>query len=136
MNLPSFMPAPPYLLGLLLGEASDSGVGIHMSRSTDLEGIEHEEGIGFGDSSDVIIEEPVIDEIQDLDIDLGLRDPGEFEEVGPMEPEKEEDEALSIDLANLSLNDIVPLDQDEIKTSPNNEAEKVTLEIDRENEDL
>ncbi|MDY7036287.1 MAG: hypothetical protein SV375_09035, partial [Thermodesulfobacteriota bacterium] len=91
---------------------------------------------GFGDSSDVIIEEPVIDEIQDLDIDLGLRDPGEFEEVGPMEPEKEEDEALSIDLANLSLDDIVPLDQDEIKTSPNNEAEKVTLEIDRENEDL
>lgn len=132
MNLPSFMPAPPSLLGALTGEAFDSGVGIQMGRSNELEAIEHEEDIGFGDSSELIIEEPVIDEVHDPDIDLRPQDLGEFEEMDPMEPEQEESEEFSIDLANISLDDIAPLDQDETKAPSNDEAEKVTLEMDGE----
>lgn len=66
-----------------------------------------------------------------LDLDaLSLEGP-ETEEESAVEPTTEQEEELGIDLEDLSLDEIIPLPQDTTKESPLNEAEMVTLVIDK-----
>jgi hypothetical protein len=125
LNLPSFRPDPPSLLGALTGEASDSNIGIRMDEMGAAEGMGDqavftpedsqtieamEEAFEEGDSIELQIdatpepglhfpeeqtEEDVASEIDDLILDDG--------EPGGLEPEPATDEDLfSLDLDDLT----------------------------------
>ena len=102
MNLPSFRPDPPSLLGALTGEAEESNVGFQVD-STD----------GMGDSAAMGLEEMDIEEDQGMEISLEPDDSGELEL--PLETDEsvedlpvfdlggEEGEEISLDTGDISL---------------------------------
>jgi hypothetical protein len=53
LNIPSFRPEAPSLLGALIGEADESGVGVGIGTSTGIDTGEHGMGVDFEDSGAV-----------------------------------------------------------------------------------
>ena len=110
MNLISFRPAPPSLLGALTGEADESNVGIQVDTSTEVP-ISSGEEVSLEDSSVMEPEEIAFDESQDLDISLEPDETGEIEGAGDIEIEPEEattdfelegaEQEISMDLGDL-----------------------------------
>ena len=79
MNLPSFRPTPPSLLGALTGEANESSVNLGVSVPTEPEMIEQELDVSLDDSGEISVDDIAFDEGQDLDINLEAKASIEFE---------------------------------------------------------
>ena len=79
INLPSFRPDPPSLLGVLIGEADESNVGFQIDSATSMD-TSHDMDMSMDDSavidtSDMDLEE----DDQNLEISFDQDDSGEFE---------------------------------------------------------
>jgi hypothetical protein len=107
LNLPSFRPDPPSLLGILTGEADESNVGLSMNSSESL-GM-HEMDVGLDDSGVIDTSGMAIDEEQDIEISLDQEDSGEFELSA--------EEEVAVDLDDISAEDteslITPSEEEE-----------------------
>lgn len=85
LNLPDFEPAPPSLLGVLLGGVDDSNVNLD-GLPAHMDAIEHEDGNIEVSDDDLLAEEPAMDgDEQDLEISFGLDESESAEEIN--EPE-------------------------------------------------
>ncbi len=85
LNLPSFRPNPPSLLGILTGEADESNVGLHTDSSASMRD-SHEMDVRLDDSTVIGTSEIDLDEGHDMeDISLGHEDSGDFELSGEEE---------------------------------------------------
>jgi hypothetical protein len=108
LNLPSFRPDPPSLLGVLTGEADESNVGFSINSSESLESM-HEMDVGLDDSGVIDTSEMAIDEEQDIEISLDQQDSREFELSG--------EEEVAVDLDEISAEDseglITPSEEEE-----------------------
>ena len=159
MNLPPFRPDPPSLLGALTGEANESGA-LRIDTSSVM-AVADEEEVSLDESVAPESEEIVLDEARELDISLEPEDllshpetedekeessldldDLTIEEIEELEPEKEpiiesfqeEREELEIDFDDLSIDEIEPQEQadsEEAQEALFDEAEMVTLEMDR-----
>jgi hypothetical protein len=106
VNLPSFRPDPPSLLGVLTGEVNESNIGFQVDSSgiTDIPGDDMD--ISLEDSS--TIDSDSIDLGEDQDVDISLEDSEEIEisgDIGSGEEEtiaefslEDEGEEISLDL--------------------------------------
>ena len=80
INLPSFKPNPPFLLGALTGETAEPDIGLKMDAVSGEEALEQEVAIDLEGSPETSAEETTD---EGLDLDLGLEaEEGEMEEAG------------------------------------------------------
>jgi hypothetical protein len=94
LNIPSFRPEPPALLGALLGEAGESGM--HMSASTEMGAMQEESEISMADSPAVDTGELHMDDSREMDLGLDLETGGE--EAGAALAASAEEPALDLEL--------------------------------------
>jgi hypothetical protein len=127
--LPSFRPDPPSLLGFLTGDANESNVNLHAPTGSHLD-IDHDANIDLNNDSVAIDRESLDLDEQDLEMSFEPEDSGEnlFDQESVIEPRKyfsdsdfnleekkvneidsslktSEDEEISLDLGELSLED-------------------------------
>lgn len=94
LNIPSFRPEPPALLGALLGEAGESGM--HMSASGEMAAMREESEISMADSSAIDTGELHMDDSREMDLELDLETGGE--EAGAALAASAEEPALDLEL--------------------------------------
>jgi len=98
LNLPSYKPNPPSLLGTLSGETEDSYANLLRNTYTGAAPEEPNLDVGLDDSSEIGGQEGVFDDGQDLDINFGSGEfdasgaSGEFDVNGSAESESVEEE--------------------------------------------
>lgn len=102
LNLPSFRPNPPEILGSLTGEAFDSDVGIQQIPHTISKGPEPVKNVGMEDSFRGLADDKSAYG-EDDDLDLLSLEPDDSEQSFSMSSEEPEDEELSLDLEDISL---------------------------------
>ncbi len=109
LDLPSFRPDPPSLLGALTGEHNESSVDLNIDPASAIAA----QGEADADSDDSLVmdsQEMSLDEEEDLDISLDTEDTGEFEEIVEEEitesvsdfETEDDDEKISLDLEDFS----------------------------------
>lgn len=143
MNLPDYKPNPPFLLGALTGDLSDSGFGIKVGAVTDTEGIEIKDLEMHLDTETPqeatkpsgAEEAPELDSQESM-TEIDLEEPSElqFEQKEKeilLKQEEEPDEDLSLDLGDLSLDEETPLVETTQEETPYSTSELVTSEIDK-----
>jgi hypothetical protein len=125
LNLPSFRPTPPSLLGILTGEGDESNVGMHADSSGSM-GDSHEIDTRLDDSVVLSTSEMDLDEGHEMeDVSIDHEDSGDFELSGGedisvidsdetpvvdteslgMSLDEEEGGDLSLDLGDISLDE-------------------------------
>jgi len=144
LNLPSFRPDPPSLLGILTGEADESNVGLHtdssesMADSHDMD-VRLDDSVGIGTSEMDLNEGHAVE-----DISLGHEDSGDFElsggeEISIVDTDEtsvEDTESLSMSLDDEDGGDI-SLDLGDISLEENGaEESSVPEEIIQEEGEL
>ena len=143
MNLPDYKPNPPFLLGALTGDLSDSGFGIKVGAVTDTEGIEIKDLEMHLDTETPqeatkpsgAEEAPELDSQESM-TEIDLEEPSElqFEQKEKeilLKQEEEPDEDLSLDLGDLSLDEETPLVEATQEETSYGTSELVTSEIDK-----
>jgi len=143
MNLPDYKPNPPFLLGALTGDLSDSGFGINVGAVTDTEGVEMKDLEMHLDTETPqeatkpsgAAEAPELDSQESI-ADIDFEEPSglQFEQKEKetlMKQEEEPDEDLSLDLGDLSLDEETPPAEAAQEKTPYSTSELVTSEIDR-----
>jgi len=124
LNLPSFRPDPPYLLGALTGEGGDSSGGISLTDSTPI-GFTRESTQGFDDSAMIDTGSVGFESSEELDLSLETdeakpaKDTGEFEldtadkSLSDLDLDESPSEELSLESDSLSLEQGA-VDQDDL----------------------
>lgn len=134
MNLPSFRPDPPSLLGILIGEGGESNRGFQVDNASAMDTSDMD--LSFDDSEAIMGPDEVeMGESQDLDINLEPDDSGEFElpadegdesvDVVPDLELGEEDEGLSLDMDEISFDD----SGDDTESSEADDGMEIGLEL-------
>jgi hypothetical protein len=77
LNLPTFRPTPPSLLGILTGEANESNIGINADSSQNMDVSEMD--LDFDDSVSMESEDLSYDDSHDMVISLDAEDSGEID---------------------------------------------------------
>jgi len=143
MNLPDYKPNPPFLLGALTGDLSDSGFGIKVGAVTDTGGVEIEDlEMHLDTKAPQEATKPsgaaeVLElDSQDSRTEIDLEEPSElqFEQKDKerlLKQEEEPDEDLSLDLGDLSLDEETPLVEATQEETSYGTSELVTSEIDK-----
>jgi hypothetical protein len=124
LNVPSYRPEPPALLGALLGEAGESGV--HMSASTEMAAMHEEPEIRMAESSAMDTGELHLDDSREVELGLDFETGGEAtgaalaasaeEPALDLELEGPDELALGKDIGGLALSDseaLSPLEKGE-----------------------
>ncbi len=94
LNVFSFRPSPPHLLGALTGEADDSGIGIRYEEPIETASRELEAGFSPEDSQAIEAMEEVFEEGQDLEMQI---EPPVEEEMHLSEDEAAEEPSLNLE---------------------------------------
>ena len=131
MNMPSFRPDPPSLLGILTGEADESNVGFQIESPSEM-GAAHGMDVNLDDA--VVLEDTEavdFDEDQDMEISLGLDDSGEFEVPGELETDQEDD---MMDLGMDAGDEEITIDADTVSFEDADE-DLAALSVDEESEE-
>ena len=143
MNLSDYKPNPPFLLGALTGDLSDSSFGIEVGAVTDTGGVEIEDLEMHLDTKapQKATKPSGAAEVLELDsqdgrTEIDLEEPSElqFEQKDKeilLKEEEEPDEDLSLDLGDLSLDEETPLVEATQEETSYGTSELVTSEIDR-----
>jgi hypothetical protein len=118
LNIPTFRPNPPSLLGILTGEGDESNIGLESNLSKSMAD-SHEMDVGLDDSVGIGTSEIGLDEGDDLD-EIGLKqeDSGDLELSG-------EEETLAVDSEEISVEDTDTL----IMPSDEEEGEEISLDL-------
>jgi len=135
LDLPSFRPDPPSLLGALTGEHNESSVDLRIDSASAM-AAQGEADTNLDDSLVMDSQEISLDEEEDLDISLDTEDTGEFEEIVEEEitesvsdfETEDADEEISLDLEDFSTEE-----SESEKTAPMEpatEEEEETFDID------
>lgn len=122
LNLPSFKPAPPFLLGALTGELEESDSSLKIDLSQGEEPVQTDaDVISLEDLEEIPTEESAYEEVQDMASAVGTEEPAKFEEteelitledlsepepepITPVEPSQDQREReLTIDLDDIYL---------------------------------
>ena len=149
MNLPDYKPNPPFLLGTLTGDLSDSRFGIEVGAISGKEDVEIKDLEMHLDieTSQESTEKPQPGEAPELNsqesvTDIDLEGPAElqFEQEDKeilMKQEEEPDEGdISLDLDDLSLDEETSLPEAAQDETPYSTSELVTSEIDKKKLDI
>jgi hypothetical protein len=110
LNIASFKPNTPFLLGSLTGDLEDNDIDINVSGSTQegVEGIELKDAEVYDDGSELEIDlekEDISESSEDTDLgDLGLPDDNKELEIG-LEKEDISESSEDTDLGDLGLSD-------------------------------
>ena len=132
LNLPSFRPDPPSLLGALTGEHNESQVNLSIDSGSAMGG-QDEEDIDFKDSVVMQSEEMSLDEEEDLDISLEPEDTGEFEEPA--------EEVITESVSDFDIegdDEEISLDMDDLSTEESESGEIAPMEpaVDEEQDEV
>ena len=135
LNLPSFRPAPPSLLGALTGEQNESSVNLNIDPASVM-AAQGEADADLDDSLVMDSQEMSLDEEEDLDIRLDIEDTGEFEEIVEEEITESisdyetegDDEEISLDLEDFSTEESES--ENTTRMEPALEEEEETFDID------
>jgi len=144
MNFPDYKPNPPFLLGALTGDLSDSGFGIKVGAVTDTEGVEMKDLEMHLDTEtpQEATKPSGAEEAPELDSQESITDI-DFEEPSGLQFEQEDKETLmkqegepdegdiSLDLGDLSLDEETSPAKAAQEETPYSTSELVTSEIDR-----
>jgi len=102
LNLPSFRPDPPMLLGRLLGESYDADIDIRPDQSAVMEEAGQDIDMGIEDSFSGLAEgKPSFEDEEELDL-ISL-EPDEHEHPASLQEAESEDKELVLDLEDISL---------------------------------
>ncbi len=146
MNLPNYKPNPPFFLGSLIGDLSGSGFGIEVGAIAGKEDVEIKDlemHLDIETSQEATKqfqpeEAPKLDSQESI-TDIDLEEPSglQFEQEDKetlMKPEEELDEEdISLDLGDLSLDEETSPAEAAPKETPYSTSELVTSEIDKKN---
>ena len=113
LNLPSYKPNPPSLLGALTGDVNETNIGILKETSTGIGAIADGAEVSLDDSSEIDTGEMVFDEGQDLDVSLQPEELDVSLQPGGTEEEteiREDQEEISLDLDETSAEEPEPKD--------------------------
>jgi len=144
MNFPDYKPNPPFFLGSLIGDLSESRFGIEVgavAAKEDAEMKDLEMHLDIETSQEAIkqfqpgeaLELDSQESITDIDLEepSGLQFEQEDKETLMKREEELDEEDISLDLGDLSLDEETSPPEDEPKETPYSTSELVTSEIDR-----
>ena len=137
LDLPSFRPDPPSLLGALTGEQNESSVNLNIDPASVM-AAQGEADADLDDSLVMDSQEMSLDEEEDLDISLDTEDTGEFEEIVEEEITESvsdyetegDDEEISLDLEDFSIEESESEKTAPMEPATEEEGETFDIDID------